>query len=101
MDNVIMVSVAAGLAVLVGLFVFLKHWRQQAVLKGFYERLEKEPTNAVLWYNLAHLFLSMGRIDKARLCVERLLSIDAEKAKSLEFVIEHPEFRVDVDFDSR
>jgi tetratricopeptide (TPR) repeat protein len=91
-----MACVAAGLTVLVRLFKFFKflsHRRDEAVLKVFYERLEKEPMNALLWFNLGHVFLSMGRTHKALLCAERLLSIDPEKAELLQWGIEHPEFR--------
>jgi tetratricopeptide (TPR) repeat protein len=90
---VIIVSVAAGLTVLVRLFMFLRYRRQQAVLKAVYQELEKEPMNAQLWFNLGYVYIEIGKIDKALLCVERLLSIDAEKAKLLQGAIDHPELR--------
>jgi tetratricopeptide (TPR) repeat protein len=46
--------------------------------------LEKDPTNAQIWWNLGYVYSEIGRLDKAQICVERLESLDPENAKLLQ-----------------
>jgi len=68
--------IAAFAALILFARVFLKRSRQQAVLKQFWQALEKEPTNGQIWANLGYIYVEIGKLDKARLCVERLRTIE-------------------------
>jgi hypothetical protein len=59
----------------------------------FFEALEKDPTNAQIWANVGYVFIEIGKLHKAQICVERLKSLDVEQAVLLQRAIDYPEFR--------